>query len=276
MKQDTVEIARPSRPMPPPRPRGPFVPRALPRAATEEPKLLVLRDHGMHVVYESGLTPGPVLGLAWQNVDDPRATALVATDGVFFVDVAKDRVAEFISRHSYYLLVPSEVDWFMELQGFPGNAWEVAPGNDAPVPAVPFVNLPQLRSALRLQNERPTGTPVAKMAQTMAYSKGAGKDEMRALQSLLETGLTANTTDSHCRLAGQAAAALWLYRLFLRRIQRRGRRRDRVMARLARYRAQMPAALQDELFGSVQHVTSAPVTAGEPATPVPTDAGAAK
>lgn len=269
MINDNIEVVTPCRPMPPPRKKGTFVPRERPRAATEKPVPYVGPDGRLFVEYISGVMPGPVIGLAGQNVEASEATALVATDGTSMVRVAQEKVQEFLRLHANHLLVPSDPEWFMTALGFPADAWERVPDSDTPAPSVQFIALPVLLWALLQKNERVVGIRVEAMAQVMAFSRGAGQDEMEALRGLLEAGLTANTTDSLGRLAGCAAAALLLYRLFLRRIQRRGRRRDKFLARLARYRAQMPAALQEQLFGSVQIVTSEPVVSSETAAPAP-------
>jgi len=227
----------------------------------------VLPDHGLHGIYVSGLLPGDALGLALQKADCLSASSLVATNGDVYVNVAGDQVLDFLARHADRLLIPSDPEWFLEIHGCPADAWEQAsPGSVIPKLPVPFVNLTLLRWALRMKNERPLGSSVEKLARTLAYSRGAGKDEMAALQGLLEAGLTECEAGIRGTLAGKAAAALLLYRLFLRRIQRRGRRRDKVLARLARYRPQLPVVIQEQIFGAAR---SEPVTAGEPTASAP-------
>lgn len=263
MTFDDFETAAPSGPMPPPHQRGSFDPRTRPRVVTEEPRLFVNPDCVLTTAYESGLIRGAAIGLAWKNVECPDATALIATDGDIFVGVAANQATEFLAQHADRLLIPTEPGWFLEIHGHAADAWKVAPGQDAPVFAVPFVNLPLLAQALQKRNEYPFQIRVEELAQTMACVRGTGKGETRALQVLLEAGLTACETGLRGRLAGQAAAALWLYRLFLRGIQHRGARRDRALARLARYRAQLPATLREQLYGAVQTVSSTSSVSGE-------------
>ncbi len=230
--------------------------------ATEKPRLFVDPDHVLTTSSESVLVPGTAIGLAWQNAECPSATALYATNGDVFVGIAANQALEFLKRHADRLLIPSEPGWFLEIHGHAAGAWEVVPGQDAPVFAAPFVNLAMLAWALRRQNERPFGLREETLAQEVSFAHGTGKGERLALRGLLEAGQTAYDTGLRGRLAGQAAAALRLYRLLVRSIQHRGPRRDTALARLARYRPQMPAALQEQLYGTAQSVTSTSIISG--------------
>jgi len=261
MISEHLETTPPCRPPPPPRKKGPFVPRDRPRAAIEKPVLYEDLNHKWLVDYMGGTMPAEVLGLAWQNVEAAEETALVVTDGTSVVCVAKKKVPEFLRLHANHVLVPSAPDWFMLLHGYPAEAWELAPDKDAPTPGLRFIALPMLWWALRQKKERLFDHPLASMAQATAFARGPDKFEVQGLRDLLEAGLAASTADTQGKLAGEAVAALLLFKTFLRRVQRKGARRDKILARLARYRPQLPVVLQEQIFGAARSET---VTAGKP------------
>ncbi len=262
MITDQTETVTTSRPLPPPRQRGKFVPRELPRAAVEKPVLYEDLNHKWLVEYMGGAMPAEVLGLAWQNLEGAEETALIVTDGGSVVRVAKNRIPGFLRLHTNHVLVPTAPDWFMLLHGYPADAWELAPDKDAPATGLRFIALPMLWWALCQKKERLFDRPLASMAQTVAFARGPDKFEVQGLRDLLEAGLAASPADTQGKLAGEAMAALLLFKTFLRRVQRKGARRDQILARLARYRAQLPAAIQAQIFGEARPEA---VTAGEPA-----------
>jgi len=144
VNMEQTVTSTPCRPPPPPRKKGPFVPRERPRAATGKPVPYVGPDDRLFVEYISGVMSGPVIGLAGQNVEASEATALVATDGLSMVRVAQEKVREFLRLHVNHLLVPSDPEWFMTVLGFPADAWERAPDSDTPAPSVQ-IDLPRPR-----------------------------------------------------------------------------------------------------------------------------------
>ena len=261
MHTETLDVITPCRPPPQPRRKGTFVPRERPRAAVEKPVLCADLREELLVDYTSGTMPSEVLGLAWQNVEAADATALVVTDGTSAVCVANEKISDFLRLHANHVLVPSAPDWFMLLHGCPAAAWELAPDKDAPAPGLRFIALPMLWWALRQKKERLFDRPLASMAQTVAFARGPDKFEVQGLRDLLEAGLAASPADTQGKLAGEAKAALLLFKTFLRRIQRKGARRDKILARLARYRAQLPVVIQEQIFGVTQPELA---TSGEP------------